>query len=59
MEFCNGWNRGYALAAELRKLLTLRRVDVDKAVHVTYAEALHAVLRILLPLRSQSRMGIY
>jgi hypothetical protein len=54
VEFGDRGHRCDAFATQLRQLLTLCSVDVDEAVHVAYAKALHAVLRELLPLRSQS-----
>ena len=55
VELCDGGDSSDAIATQLRKLLTLGCVDVDEAVHVADAEALHAVLWLLLPLRAQNR----
>jgi len=52
MELRDGWNGGDAFAAQLRELLSLRCVYVHEAVHVADAEALDAVLGVLLPLGS-------
>lgn len=52
VEFGNGRYCGNALAAQLRQLLPLRCVYVNKAVHISYAEALNIVLWELLPLCS-------
>jgi hypothetical protein len=55
MEFGGGRNSSDPIAAKLRKLSTLSRVYIDKAVHVANTESLNAILRAQLPLRSQSK----
>jgi hypothetical protein len=52
MKLSHRRHRCYAIAAQLRQLLPLPRVDIHEPVHITDAEALHAVLGELLPLRS-------
>ena len=52
VELSDGRDGGDALATQLRQLVPARGVDVDEAVHVTYAEALYPILRLQLPLRS-------
>jgi hypothetical protein len=52
METRHCWHGGDAVASELRKLLTLCCVNVDKAVHVADAETLDTILGVFLPLRS-------
>lgn len=54
MELRDGRHSADALAAELGDLLPFARVDVDEAIHVADAEALDAVLRLQLPLSSQT-----
>lgn len=56
MELGDGRNGRDALASQLRKLLTFRCVHIDKAIHVTYAEPLDAILRKLLPLGSKTEL---
>jgi hypothetical protein len=43
MKLRNGRHRSNAFSTELRQLLSLRRVNVDKAIHVANAESLHAI----------------
>ena len=50
MELSYSRHRRDAIAAQLRQLLALRRVDIDEAIHVADAKALNAILRELLPL---------
>lgn len=54
MELRDGWNGGDHVAAQLRQLLAGRGVDVDEAVHVADAEALHAVKGGEVPLGAES-----
>ena len=46
---------GDGVTTQLGQLVTRRRVDVDEAVHVADAEALHPVGGRELPLRSETR----
>ena len=55
MEHRNGRDGRDALSAQLSQLLSRSGVDVHESVHVADAELRYAVLRILLPLRFQSR----
>lgn len=52
MEFGYRRHSGDALATQLRQLLSLACIHVDKAVHVADAEALDVVAGELLPLGS-------
>ena len=55
MELCDGGNGCDAVAAQLRQLDAGRGVDVDEAVHVADAEALHAVSGGEMPLGTESK----
>lgn len=57
MELGHRRHGGDGVAAQLGQLVTRRRVDVDEAVHVADAEALHPVRGRELPLRSKTRNG--
>lgn len=50
MEFGDSWDGCYTFASQLSKLLSIRRVNIDKSVHITNTEPLNAVLWELLPL---------
>ena len=46
--------RSNAITSQLSELLALGRVDVDKAIHISNAEALNAIARTLLPLSTET-----
>lgn len=57
MELGHSGHGGDVVTAQLGQLATRCRVDVDEAVHVADAEALHPVRGRELPLRSKTRNG--
>ena len=58
MELSHRGHGGDVIAAQLGQLFARSRVDVDEAVHVADAEALHAVRGRELPLWSKTeRVG--
>lgn len=54
MKLGHGRNGSYTIVAQLRYLLTRRRVDINEAVHVANAEPLRGVCREELPLRPKT-----
>lgn len=54
MKLRHGRHGGDAITAQLRQLLAVGGVYVDKAIHVANAEALHGVGGCLLPFGAEA-----